>query len=112
MRTFSDLVKRFDGPTKMARQIGERPNTIIQWAARNSIPVRCWQAIVEAAERLHLHGVTLAALAALVVDRRCRGGKPPKAPPSSRTPLDAERSRRRLLARDRDREDLADRRHR
>ncbi len=65
METFSDLIERFGGAAKMAVAIGESANTIRQWSARRSIPGRYWEAIVEAAQRLYIEGVTFEALASI-----------------------------------------------
>jgi len=70
MDTISDLIKRFGGAAKMAPEIAELPNTIRQWAARNSIPARYWHSIIEAARRLNVRGVTYAKLAELAHQRR------------------------------------------
>jgi hypothetical protein len=70
MESFADLIERFGGAAKMALAIGELPNTIRQWAARNSIPARYWQTIVTAARDNNVRGVSHAALAELAGRRR------------------------------------------
>jgi hypothetical protein len=63
MTTVADIIERFGGAAKMAPLIGESANTIRQWSVRDSIPGRCWQVIVTAADRAGLDGVTLEVLA-------------------------------------------------
>lgn len=65
MKTCSEVIERFGGAAKMATAIDEPANTIRQWAARDSIPARCWQSIVIAAEKQGLSGVTFEVLAKL-----------------------------------------------
>lgn len=70
MQSFSDLIDRFGGATKMATAINEPANTIRQWACRDSIPARCWAKVTEAAKEQQLTGVTLQALSDLASRRK------------------------------------------
>lgn len=70
MQSFSELIDRFGGATKMAAAIGEPANTIRQWACRDSIPARCWTKVAEAAREHRLTGVTLQALSELASRKR------------------------------------------
>ena len=65
MHTIGELIERFGGAAKMAPEIGQSAATIRQWAARESIPGRYWQEIVDAARQRNVRGVTFAALAEL-----------------------------------------------
>jgi len=70
MQTSSELIEQFGGAAQMATEIDVPANTIRQWAARDSIPAWCWQAIVEAAKRRSIEAVTLEVLADLAARAR------------------------------------------
>lgn len=70
MQTSSELIERFGGAAQMAAEIDVPANTIRQWAARDSIPAWCWQAIVEVAKRRAIDGVTLEVLADMAARSR------------------------------------------
>lgn len=63
MKTSAEVIARLGGAAKLAPEIDEPANTIRQWAARDSIPARCWQSIVNVAHRQGEQGVTLEVLA-------------------------------------------------
>lgn len=70
MKTFGDLIDHFGGAAKMAAEIpGIEANTIRQWSARGSIPARYWRAIVDAATRLGIEGVTFEVLGMIAADQ-------------------------------------------
>lgn len=54
-------------PIDLANAIGEKPSTVRGWKRRDSIPARCWQAIVEATPRKY--GLNAAKLAAYRADK-------------------------------------------
>lgn len=69
MATVADIIERFGGAAKMAPLIGTPANTIRQWSVRGSIPGRCWQAIVTAAECVGVGDVTFEVLAQIAKAR-------------------------------------------
>lgn len=65
MQTSSDLVERFGGAAKLAPHIAVPANTIRQWVARDSIPVRYWHSIIDEARRQRIRGINADTLANL-----------------------------------------------
>ena len=63
MQSASDIIKAFGGPTAFAKVISKSPSTASEMSRNGSIPGRYWMAIVKAAHRRGISGVSLEALA-------------------------------------------------
>lgn len=64
MLTVTDIIAKWPSAAEMARDIGlRRPGHGAMMKMRGSIPAPYWSALVEAAEKRGIEGVTLEALA-------------------------------------------------
>jgi hypothetical protein len=65
MRSFIDIIKLWPSNTDFARDINVRPNHLQTMKVRDSIPAEYWPALVNAARRRRIGGVTLEQLGSL-----------------------------------------------
>lgn len=67
MRTFAAVIDSWPDPSPvtLADDIGEEAGTVRQWRSRNTLPPRVWVAIVAAAGRRGVAGISLECLARL-----------------------------------------------
>ena len=66
INSFSDIVRRWGKPAKLADQIGAKPNTVSKWGQRDFIPCEWWVDI----ERASGGTVTVGQMAGLAAARR------------------------------------------
>jgi hypothetical protein len=64
MTTFASIFDAFGGPAALGRALGISTEHAVQMRRRNSIPPEHWPALVEAARRDGVAGVTTEALLA------------------------------------------------
>ncbi|MBR2819815.1 MAG: hypothetical protein IKE60_34415 [Reyranella sp.] len=69
MDTFIDIINAWESPTILADDLGEEIGTVRQWRNRNKLPDRVWKAIVMAAQRRAIEGVTLERLAEIAANQ-------------------------------------------
>ena len=67
MQTVTDIVNRWPTVADFAAAVGVPYQTAYSWRSRNSIPFRHAQAVVSAARKRHVRGVTVGVLATLAV---------------------------------------------
>jgi len=70
MRSFLDIIKLWPSDTDFARDINVRPNHLQTMKVRESIPAEYWPALVNAARRRRIAGVTLDQLGSLKAKAR------------------------------------------
>ena len=58
METFTDIIDLWPSTAVLAEDLGEKPARVRKWRQRNSIPSSEWVAIIDAAKRRKLRGVT------------------------------------------------------
>ena len=54
MKTVSDIIEAFGGPTKFAGVIGKGPSTASEMKRSGSIPVRYWPAVIAEGQKIGL----------------------------------------------------------
>ncbi len=70
MRTFSAVVNAWPSAAELARDLGISEIRTRAWRNREMIPAENWLAVVEAANRRGIEGVTLDLLAGLASQKR------------------------------------------
>lgn len=65
MLTFAQIIDKWPkpSPVSLGQDIGVPSGTVRQWRNRNTLPDRVWRAVVEAAGRRGIEGVSLETLA-------------------------------------------------
>lgn len=63
MTSFQDIIALWGTPSALADDLEEPSRRVWAWKERNSIPARYWVAVVSAAEKRGLEGVTYDVLA-------------------------------------------------
>jgi hypothetical protein len=58
MKTVSDVIQAFGGPTAFSKVIGKRPSTASEMKRNRSIPVAYWPKVIAAAAKLKIEGIT------------------------------------------------------
>lgn len=70
MNGFAEIIKHWPNAEVFASDIGVKGVTARQWKRRGSIPPEHWKAVVAAAEKRAIEGVTLEALAEMATQQR------------------------------------------
>jgi hypothetical protein len=73
MTSFRAIIDRF-GYRDLAAALGRPPSTVSAWRSRDRIPSQYWAAMIDAAERRGLPGITYRSCA--VIDARSKGSLP------------------------------------
>lgn len=68
MRTVSDIIDAFGGPTAMAVAIGTTQQNVTNMRSRGTIPAGFFKAIAAAARKRGIEGLTLALLAEIAAN--------------------------------------------
>jgi hypothetical protein len=70
METYTDICGLWGDDEAMADDVGATTGAVQKWRLRDKIPAGWWQAVVDAAARRCLVGVTLDALAEIAAKKR------------------------------------------
>lgn len=73
MNTFREIIDAWPSAFTLADDIGEREGTIRQWRHRDRIPSTKWRAMIEAAKRRRISGITPARLVDLAAEKNGNG---------------------------------------
>lgn len=70
METYTDVCALWEDDEALAADVGASEGAVQKWRLRDKIPAGWWQALVDAAVRRNLKGVTLDALAEIAAKKR------------------------------------------